>query len=187
MWPFRRARPEASEPALEEAALRELLADARRWIARYAGPRDDLDDLVQEAMIELVAALERFRGDSSLRTYAHRVVLRTTSRELARRRRRRRVLELVADVAAEAPDDPERALADRQAMARFYEALSRLSDKRRRAFVLSAIERLPHEQAAAIEEVSVETLRARLKHARRDLEAALAGDPLLGRFVGGGR
>src|SRR5690606_9111574 len=127
------------------------------------------------------------RGDSSLRTYAHRVVLRTTARELAKRRARHERLELVADADHEAPGDPERALGDRQAMVRFYAALSKLTDKRRRAFVLCAIEKLAHEEAAAIEEISVATLRARLKHARRDLEAALAGDPLLGRYIGGAR
>lgn len=185
VWPFRRARDERQR-ALDEDVLRDLLADARRWIARYAGPRADLDDLVQEAMIELVVALERFRGDSSVRTYAHRVVLRTTARELTKRRSTQKRLELVADVEREAHGDPERALADRQAMTRFYEALSALSEKRRNAFVLCAIEKLAHEEAAAIEGVSVETLRARLKHARSDLDAALASDPLLGPYVSGG-
>lgn len=187
MWPFRRSASEPPEPALDERVLRDLLGDARRWIGRYAGPRADLDDLVQEAMIELVIALERFRGDSSVRTYAHRIVLRTTARELKRRRARHQRLELVAEIASEASGDPERALNDRQSIMRFYDALSALSEKRRNAFVLCAIEKLPHEEAAAVESVSVETLRARLKHARRDLEAALAGDPLLGRFVGGKR
>lgn len=187
MWLFRRAGRETAEPAPDEALLRGLLADARRWIACYAGPHAELDDLVQEAMIELVVALERFRGDSSVRTYAHRVVLRTTARELKRRRARQQRLELVAEVEREAPGDPERALGDREAITRLYAALSGLSDKRRAAFVLCAIEKLAHDEAAAIEDVSVDTLRARLKHARRDLEAALADDPLLGRYFGGAR
>lgn len=173
------------ERGLDEQVLRDLLTDARRWIARYAGPRADLDDLVQEAMIELVVALERFRGDSSVRTYAHRVVLRTTARELTKRRSTQKRLELVADVEREAHGDPERALEGRQAMSRFYEALGELTEKRRNAFVLCAIEKLAHEEAAVVEGVSVETLRARLKHARADLDAKLATDPLLGRYVKG--
>ncbi|UJR81429.1 RNA polymerase sigma factor [Sandaracinus amylolyticus] len=186
MWPFRRAREDARE-SVDEQVLRDLLADARRWIARYAGPRADLDDLVQESMIELVVALERFRGDSSVRTYAHRIVLRTTARELAKRRTTRAHIELVGEIEREGQGgDPERALSDRRTMARFYEALSALSEKRRNAFVLCAIEKLAHDEAAAIEGVSVETLRARLKHARADLERALAGDPLLGSYVAGG-
>jgi RNA polymerase sigma factor (sigma-70 family) len=190
MWPFRRADAGATPRAAEidEQVLRDLLADARRWIARYAGPRADLDDLVQEAMIELVVALERFRGDSSVRTYAHRVVLRTTARELTRRRATQKRIELVAEIEREdGAGDPERELSDRQAMARFYDALLALSEKRRNAFVLCAIERLPHDEAAAIEGVSVETLRARLKHARADLERVLVRDPLLGPYVGGAR
>lgn len=186
MWPWRGER-EARGTSADDALIRALLADARRWIARYAGPRGDLDDLVQEAMIELVVALERFRGDSSVRTYAYRVVLRTTARELKRRRATHARLELVAEVERAGHGDPERALGDRQAMARFYAALGELTDKRKNAFVLCAIERLSHEEAAAIEEVSVETLRARLKHARSDLEARLKDDPLLGGYVGGAR
>ncbi len=189
MWPFRRsARDEAREVDVDEQVLRDLLVDARRWIARYAGPRADLDDLVQEAMVELVVALERFRGDSSVRTYAHRIVLRTTARELTKRRASQKRLELVPEIEREGTSgNPERELSDRQAMARFYDALLALSEKRRNAFVLCAIEKLPHEEAAAIEGVSVETLRARLKHARADLEGALALDPLLGSYVGGAR
>ncbi|MBZ0119354.1 MAG: RNA polymerase sigma factor [Sandaracinaceae bacterium] len=176
----------SSPEALDAAVLRDLQVDVRKWIAWYAGPRDDLDDLVQEALIELVVALDRFRGDSSVRTYAHRIVLRTTARQLERRRALRRRLELVADVEREDPRDPERALGDRQTLARFYEVLQKLSVKRRDAFVLCAIERLAHEEAAAIEGVSLETLRARLKHARADLEAMLEHDPLLAPYVRGG-
>ena len=42
------------------------------------------------------------------------------------------------------------------------------------------------EEDVRIEGVSVEPLRARLKHARADLDARLASDPLLGRYVKGG-
>jgi RNA polymerase sigma-70 factor, ECF subfamily len=182
MWPFRRTQP---EPA-DDSVLRALLPDVRRWIARYAGPRADLDDLVQEAMIELVVALERFRGDSSVRTYAHRIVLRTTARELSRRRTRARHLELVGEVEAETgTHDPERALSSRRAIHALYAALEQLSEKRRNAFVLCAVERLSHEEAAAIEGTSVETLRARLKHARADLFARLREEPALSPYLGG--
>jgi len=182
MWPFRAAHVETSrtEAAQTDAVLRALVPDVRRWIARYAGPRSDLDDLVQETMIELVVALERFRGDSSVRTYAHRIAIRTTQRELAKRRHVQRHLELVGEaigeVGASGVGDPERSLASRRALNALYQALSQLSEKRRSAFVLCAIERLPHDEAAAIEAVSVETLRARLKHARADLTRLVAHD-----------
>lgn len=190
MWPFRNVAAalggkRASVPPPEESVLRDLLADARKWIVRYAGPRHDLDDLVQEAMVELVVALDAFRGDSSLRTYAHRIVLRTTARELAKRRNHERRNELVlVDAHEDTRANPERALLDQEALRHFYDALGTLSPKRRNAFVLCAIERLAHEEAARIEEVSVDTLRARLKHARSDLEALVKEDPLLAPYLG---
>jgi RNA polymerase sigma-70 factor (ECF subfamily) len=183
MWPFRTAPEETTQT---DAVLRALVPDVRRWIARYAGPRSDLDDLVQETMIELVVALERFRGDSSVRTYAHRIAIRTTQRELAKRRQVQRHLELVGEVEASSIGDPERSLASRRALMALYQALSQLSEKRRSAFVLCAIERLPHDEAAAIEAVSVETLRARLKHARADLAVLFAHDAELSSLTGDG-
>jgi RNA polymerase sigma-70 factor (ECF subfamily) len=182
MWPF---RSHASAEPVDDSALRALLPDVRRWIARYVGPRADLDDLVQEAMIEIVVALERFRGDSSVRTYAHRIVLRTTAREIARRRTRARRFELVPDPEAVAGGaDPERALSSRRAIEALYAGLDRLSEKRRNAFVLCAIEGVSHEQAAEIEATSVETLRARLKHARADLREHLSREPALAAYFG---
>ncbi len=184
MWPLGRSTRPA--PSLDEELLRGLMADARRWIARYAGPRPDLDDLLQESMAELVVALDHFRGESSVRTYAHRIVLRTTARELAARRLRGQRFELVAEVDRTSASDPERELGERRAVQKLYDALGKLSEKRRNAFVLCAIERLPRDEAATIEGTSVETLRARLKHARWELEAALQHDPALAPYFGGG-
>lgn len=187
MWPFRK-RATVSTPPPEESVLRDLVGDARRWIVRYAGPRHDLDDLVQEAMVELVVALDSFRGDASLRTFAHRIVLRTTARELKKRRTYERRMELVAvDERDDGRASPERALLDQEALRHFYSALGRLSLKRRNAFVLCVIERLAHEEAAAIEDVSIDTLRARLKHARADLEQLVREDPLLAPYIGDAR
>lgn len=180
---MRRASAERlGELQLDDAALQGLIADARRWIAHYAGPRSDLDDLVQEAMVELVVALESFRGESSVRTFAHRVVLRTTARELQRRRRTSREVMVQAVPSADDLLDPERALAGRRSLARFYVALDGLSDKLRRAFVLCAIEQLSHQEAADVEGVNLETLRARLKRARAVLEEALARDQVLATY-----
>lgn len=182
-WPFDREAPARIED--EDATLRALLPDVRRWVARYAGPRNDLDDLVQEAMIELVVALERFRGDASVRTYARRIVMRTTLRELRARRSRHQHLELVGEPETESDaPDPERLVSSRRAIAAFYAALETLSEKRRNAFVLCAIERLSHDEAAAVEGTSIETVRARLKHARADLSANLRAHPALSHLFG---
>ncbi len=183
MFPVR-LRAEALR--LEDDVLRNLLRDARGWIARYAGPRSDIDDLVQESMIEVVAAFEKFRGDASIRTYARRIVIRTTARELSKRRASMRLTRFFgATEEPIGPRNPEAEITEREVLRRFYRVLERLSERRRNAFVLCAIERLDHVEAAAIAEASVETLRGRLKHARADVAAACARDPLLVRYMKG--
>jgi RNA polymerase sigma-70 factor (ECF subfamily) len=166
-------RHEARSFELDEAALLALVPRVRRWVVRYAGPRRDVEDLVQEALTELVASLPRFRGDASLTTYAYRIVVRATAREL--RKQRRLPLDFSPREASEATDsiDPERRLLDEQAITELYEALDTLSEKLREAFVLASIEQMPHAEAAALVGTSLETFRQRLKRARTHLEQRL--------------
>jgi len=113
------------------------------------------------------------------------IVLRTTAREVAKRRTYERRTDLVlVDEREDGKASPERTLLDQEALRHFYSALSKLSLKRRNAFVLCAIERLSHEEAASIEEVTIDALRARLKHARADLEQLVREDPLLTPYLG---
>jgi RNA polymerase sigma-70 factor, ECF subfamily len=168
----------ANGPALERT-LRAILPDLRNWMARFCGPGVDADDAAQDALIELASALAHFRGECSVRTYAYRIALRVASKHRAKRR----ALPELALVVEHAPD-PESILEQRQALVRLYEALQQLSPAQRDAFVLCAIERVPHDEAALVLDIEVEALRARLKRARRELRAMLAHDALLGRFFG---
>lgn len=173
--------------ALQEA-LRELLPDVRRWLCRVLGPGAPLDNVTQDVLIELARALRRFEGRSSLRTLAYRVTVRHAYRGLAkhnRRRDRERPLELLPPP----PDriDPESRAMHREALARLYRCLERLPDKRRRAFVLCAIEGLTPQEAAELEGTKPVTMRSRLHHARQEVERRLAHDPYVARLLEGRR
>ncbi len=170
--------PGTTTPAAPvEQVLRDLEPEVRRWVARYLGPSPELDDAVQEALIALAAALPRFEGRSRLTTYARRIALRSAGRHVRRLRATPAAPGLVAVPTEEL--NPERLAMGREGVDRLYRALGALSDKRRRAFVLCAIEKLPHEEAAEVEGCSLVTLRARLRHARADLTGILADDPYL--------
>src|SRR5258708_29174902 len=72
-------------PALEQQASRESVRDLPadvltllyRQMRVLAGPRTDLDDLVQAAAVRLIRALPRFERRSSLSTFAYGVAYRT--------------------------------------------------------------------------------------------------------------
>lgn len=175
---LRRPAP-AHEPPPHGELLEELAPRVRGWVARHIGPREDLDDITQEALVQIALALDRFRGESSLDTYAHRIAIRVA---LAQRTRSRRAPQPVLHLVPEAEDarDPESIASQRQSIRALYDALDALHATRRTAFVLTAIEGLSHEDAAAIEGVSIATLRQRLKRGRADLAVLLRRDPILG-------
>lgn len=167
-------------------ALAELLPDVRRWLHRALGPGAPLDDVTQDVLIELARALRTFEGRSSLRTLAYRVTVRHGYRGLAKHRQRRereRPLELLPPP----PDriDPESRAMHREALARLYRCLERMPEKRRRAFVLCAIEGLTPQEAAELEGTKPVTMRSRLHHARQEVERRLSGDPYVSRLLEG--
>lgn len=182
---FRLHRGEAGGRVAADAlhdTLTDLAPVVRACVHRYVGPRADADDIVQEALIEIAGALVRFRGESSLKTYALRIAIRVASRHLKRSRRR----EQPGLHAVPSPADtrtPEAVAMQRESLRRLYRCLDRLTPGRRAAFVLCAVERRSHAEAAEIEGVSVETLRARLKRGRADLARLLSGDPHLSQLL----
>src|SRR5215204_6088505 len=68
---------EALEQTLARESSDELLALLYRQMRSLAGPRQDLDDLVQAAAERALKALERFEGRSSLSTFTYGIVYRT--------------------------------------------------------------------------------------------------------------
>jgi RNA polymerase sigma-70 factor, ECF subfamily len=126
------------------------------------------EDLAQETFVRATRALHGFRGHSSARTWVLAIARHVCMDELrARSRRRRRETEIaaVAEDALTAPDASGEVAA--------HELLSLLDPDRRVAFVLTQLFRFSYEQAAAICDCPVGTIRSRVARAREDLVAVL--------------
>ncbi len=175
-----RAVPAPSD-ALEDA-LGELAPVVHSWLRRDLGPDSDIDDVFQDSMTALAQAIPKFRGQSSLHTYAYRITMRIAGRHRKRQRRRQANLELLPP----SPEsiDPESHAISRAALSRLYRALEKLKERRRRAFILCCIEGLPASDAAAREGIKADAMRSRLRHARRDLARRLSHDTYLKQLMG---
>ncbi len=155
-----------------EAALRKLFPEVRLRLLRLLGPREDLEDAVQDSLIEIAAALRSFEGRSSLRTFAARITVRVAYRYFGKRRKE--PLELVD---AFDPDDPESTVASRQTLRKLARCVEKLSEKRRVVFVLCCVEGLPPAEVAELEGVPSLVIRARLLQARTEIARLMRGDP----------
>jgi RNA polymerase sigma-70 factor (ECF subfamily) len=139
----------------------------RRLAYRLLDDRRDLDDVLQEAYSKAFAALPRFRGDSTLRTWLYRIVYNTCLDEL---RRRRPELAPLHEELEDAAPDPADLIAMRSALT---EALARLAPIERAAVLLVDAEGLSYDDAAAVVGVAPGTIASRLNRARASLRRSL--------------
>lgn len=172
------------EPAGSAAAdaLVALLPKVRRWLHRLLGPGAALDDVTQDALIEIARALPSFRGDSAIDTFAYRITIRVASKALKRRRDPEVSLELVPPQPDEI--DPESRLAHRELLRALYRALDELPTRRRLTFVLCELEGMTPTEAAAVLGERASTVRSRLRRARDTVTERLRNDHNLS-WIGG--
>lgn len=144
-----------------------------RHAMRLLGNREDAQDAVQEAWIEILRGLPSLRDDRAFAAWAYRIVTRRAARIVAGNVKRRSRIDPAAD-----PDD-------------FAASGTEFMDPDARA-IRQAIRSLPPAQAAAISlfylddmsvaEVAIAldvppgTIKTRLMHARTKLNKALKGN-----------
>lgn len=143
---------------------------------RLLGTRDRMDDALQEAYVKAFRALPRFRGQSQLGTWLHRIVFNACLDELNRLRRAGTVpLDDVADAVAPLPDHADR-VASRE---RLEHALALLTPHDRAAVVLVDGQGFDYRAAAEVLGIPAGTVASRLNRARAVLRDALE-EPLKG-------
>jgi RNA polymerase sigma-70 factor, ECF subfamily len=177
----------------DPAAARELLGrvlDRVRSTVRYiSGDDRDQDDMVQLALVEILRSIGSFQGTGSLAAWVDRIAVRTALKQLARRRRKERVVGLEEDADATHPEpwvvnDEHARLAMRRRLAHH---LGALSAERRAVVALRMVHGYGIDEIAQMTGARRNTVRDRLAHGRRELEQRLARDPVFGHWVESGR
>ena len=191
--------PAAPLPALDDS---ELLAAVRRGdpsaatalhdrvrpqidrtIARLLTADDvDHDDIAQQAMIELVRTIDRYRGDCALDSWTSTIAARVVYKHIRRRRIERRIFgtfdaDLVTSMRSDSRTGRE-AMA-RTVMPRVIAHLCAIDESRAWAFVLHDVCGYDLREIAEITGASVTASQTRLVRGRREIHERIAGDPEL--------
>ena len=130
---------------------------------------DDAADAVQDALISAFRRASSFRGEASVRTWLHRIVVNVCIDRMRRERVRRTVPWPESDLRAPRPD-PATELATRLAV---DDALAALPPEQRLAVVLVDVQGHPVAEAAEILQVPPGTVKSRCARARARLAALL--------------
>jgi len=140
----------------------------RLWAValRTLGDPEEAADAVQDALISALRAAGRFRGDSAVTTWLHRIVVNACLDRLRRRQVRPTVPLGEIDHPVPAPPDTDLVLDVRA-------ALAALPDEQRLALVLVELQGYPVAQAAEILGVPEGTVKSRCARGRARLAVLL--------------
>jgi RNA polymerase sigma-70 factor (ECF subfamily) len=174
------------EPAATRELFRRHRARVHACLYRVLGSNRDMDDLLQEAFLQVFQSLRSWRAEASLGTWIDRVSVRVAYRYLSQRGRRIQTDPLIDDEAVPGgePTDDRRQLA-RDGVRRLYAALDELGAAARLAFTLHEIDGRSIAEVADLVGSSVTATKLRVWRARNRIETAAAADPVLREFLQG--
>lgn len=160
-----------------------LLRTARRYV-----DEDDARDAVQEVFGKVAESIQTFRGESSLSSWLHRIVINLCISRLRARKRRQEVSieELLptfledghrAEPSPPWPDSLDRAVQRETLCELVTRNIDKLPASYRTVLMLRDIEGLCSKDAAEILNISVGSVKVRLHRARQALREML--DPVI--------
>ena len=172
----------AGDPSAATALHDRVRPQVDRTIRRLLGPGDvDHEDVAQQAMIELVFTIDRYRGDCSLDSWTSTLTAHVVYKHIRRRKTERRLF------GAFDPDDPTMRSASRTGreaevrnlMHRVLAHLDTIDENKAWTFVLHDVCGHDLREIAQITGVSVAAAQTRLVRGRREIHERIAGDPEL--------
>lgn len=181
----------------EPAATRELFRRHKHRVHaclfRVLGSNRDMDDLLQEAFLQVFQSLRGWRAEASLATWIDRVSVRVAYRYLSQRGRRVQTEAILDDddiIYAGPLDEGGAPLARgehrqlaRDGVKRLYEVLDELSPAARLAFTLHEIDGRTIAETAELVGSSVTATKLRVWRARKRIESVAQTDPVLAEFL----
>lgn len=186
-----RAFPGAVSDTALVAALRAGRAEAgdqlferygdyvERLIVRVLGLDAEVPDLINEVFARAFERIERLEDATALKGWLGSIAIFTARTFLRDRRSRRRFLGFFAP--EELPDVPYRPapVECSMALSRTYQVLSTLAPDERIAFALRFIDGMSLGEVAEVMDLSIGTVKRRLKRGQQRFVSAAQRDPLL--------
>lgn len=145
------------------AFVRKTQADVWRT-CHHLGPAGMADDLTQDVYLRMVKSLDRFREESSAKTWLLAIARHVAIDAVRSRERRDRYVTSLREHDASQPPDHS---------ADFHDILQTLDHDQRSAFLLTQYLGLSYEESALVCNCAIGTIRSRVARARERLVSAM--------------
>lgn len=161
-----------------QAAFRALVARYGKMVYNTAlhivQDAHEAEDVAQEVFVQVFQSVAGFRGDSRLSTWMYRITV-TKSLDHLKAKRRKKRWKLDWQSAVEPSWFHPGVEQDQQEKAALvYQAMDRLPDQQKAAFILYQLEELSYQEIALILETSVSAVESLLFRARQNLRHQLS-------------
>jgi RNA polymerase sigma-70 factor, ECF subfamily len=167
--PGARRRPPRRNQVLEQ--IEQEIPRLRRYARYLRREPDHADDLVQECLSRAIAKIDTWQPGTNLRAWLFVILRNCHINEI---RREQRIVSIDDEAPASGPMlTVPGSQETRVALAEVRNAYLSLSEEHREVLLLVAIEGLQYEEASAILDVPLGTVRSRLSRARQALRQAL--------------
>ena len=179
-------RAAADGDPLAQRALVERLMNRVRATTRYlAGGHTDAEDYAQLSFVEILQSAGSFRGDSSLESWADRIVVRTTMRYVKQLRWRSQYLTYDSEQQGTDFGSAEDDVARQRVMRRMSELFADLKPKQRAVVTMRLVLGYSIAEIAEATGANPNTVRYRLNTGRKKLRRRIKHDPQLSEMMGG--
>jgi RNA polymerase sigma-70 factor, ECF subfamily len=166
------------DAAAIEMLYRQHHEAVRAFACRLVGHPEVAEDLVHEVFLGAPAAFQRYRGESTLRTFLVAVAVNKSKHHVRAASRRRRLHErLASEPVRDRSVPPDEAWERRELAEALQRALDQLPHDERVVVVLCEVEDRTSSEVAQIVDAPEATVRTRLFRAKRKLRAILDGAP----------
>ena len=176
------------EAAAYERLVAEQTGDVYALLFRLTNDAEEARDLTQETFLRAFQSINRFRGDSTLKTWIYRIAINQARNRWRWWRRRRRDATVSLDatddqretpLAATLPNahslNPEQETLARERELQLRDALLGLRQSYREAVILRDVEGFSYEEIAAALQISIGTVKSRISRGRLELRKKLEG------------
>ena len=147
----------------------------------FLGNMDDAEDLSQEVFMEILQSVKMFRNASSLSTWIYRITLNKSMNQLKKNRRKAmfyRIGEVLKTQSGGTPFAEEPSLSEQGCEVKenrklIHEAIIKLPENQRIAFVLHRYDEKSYKEIATIMNLSLSSVESLIHRARVNLQKKL--------------
>lgn len=171
----------------DESAFRQLYETTKSRVFNtalgYVHTREDAEEITQDVFVDVFRSVGSFKEESSVTTWLYRITVNKSLDFLKRKKRQKRMAFLTSlfdSTTGEVlyhPTDfyhPGIALENQENAARLFQAIDKLPDKQKTAYILTRVEGLSNIEAARVLDISVGAIESLQQRATENLKKQLA-------------